>query len=1269
MTTFKALLTSLLALVLAILAFSASPAFAQSPWWHLSSGALPTNIKPGVARNEVQDVKVSATEGTFYLVIQAGPGAFVEVPYDDCASPSSTGCANGGTGTDVQSEINKALGAEDVTVTGGPGDATGSKPYVVEFMGGLADQTVPLMLSGAEVTEVAHGQPDGQIVVTATNLGDAPVEGATNPLTITDTLPPGLEAVAMEAFAGQHTFGPTGEDGPVQCKVKVLTCIYGEAGDVLPPFREIEVLISVKVKEGAQTGESNEASVSGGAAGGGGSVSVKHPVTISDTATPFGVEGYELTAEEEGGAADTLAGSHPFQLTTTFNLNDIVDQSGAPAPAQLTKDLHFKWPAGLVGNPTPIPRCTLGLFLKVKSPLEVRNACPADTAVGVALTTIHLPGENYGPGAYTFTDPVFNLEPEQGEPAKFGFLVPGAPIYINPSVRDGQDYGIDVNVENITEEASFLRSSVTIWGVPGEPEHDISRGNCITPGAPVACDLSEAQQSPPAFLALPTSCTGLMASTMTADSWEAPGVLTEPVGEPMGALHGCNRLPFEPSIAVTPGVTEASKPSGLKVDVHVPQQESLNPNGLSEADPRDITVTLPEGLALNPSAANGLQACNETQVGYKGENHQTGAQEFEPEVYDSETGKDEPTACPDASKIATATIKTPLLANPLTGSVYLAAPQNFRGGLPQNPFASLVAMYLVVDDPAEGVLIKLAGKVALSESGQVTATFENSPQAPFEDATLEFFGGERAPLATPALCRRPGEAGYQTLASFTPWSDTATDQDAFPAAAEFDIDSGPGGGPCPNPRGDQSPGALPFDVTLASGTANVSAGAFSALTTTLSRGEDNQNIQSVTLHYPAGLSGLLSSVKLCGEAEANAGTCGSESQIGETIISVGVGGDPFTVTGGKVYITGPYEGAPFGLSIVNPAKAGPFDLQEGRPVVVRAKIEVNPLTAALTITTNGAGQPYHIPTIIEGFHLQIQHVNVNITRPGFTFNPTNCNPAKVTGTVNSAEGASSPVEVPFQVHDCASLKFTPKFAVSTSGKTSKAGGASLTAKVTEPVGALGTQANIARVKVDLPKQLPSRLTTLQKACTNAQFEANPADCPSASKIGYAKVTTPLLPVPLEGPAIFVSHGGEAFPSLTMVLQGYGVTVDLVGTTFISHAGITSTTFKTVPDVPFNTFTLTLPEGKYSALAANGNLCTSKLAMPTEFLAQNGAKINESTPVGVTGCAKAKALTRAQKLQKALKACDKKAKAKRAGCRAKAHKQFGPVKAKKKGKKK
>jgi hypothetical protein len=320
-----------------------------------------------------------------------------------------------------------------------------------------------------------------------------------------------------------------------------------------------------------------------------------------------------------------------------------------------------------------------------------------------------------------------------------------------------------------------------------------------------------------------------------------------------------------------------------------------------------------------------------------------------------------------------------------------------------------------------------------------------------------------------------------------------------------------------------------------------------------------------------------------------------------------------------VFITGPYEGAPFGLSIVNPAKAGPFNLGN---VVVRAKIEVNPITSALTVTTDQSG-PYAIPQIIDGIPLQIKHVNVLIGRSKFVFNPSNCTPTSINALLTSSEGSTASLSTPFQVTNCATLLFKPKFSVSTSGRTSRTNGTSLHVKLSYPI-AEG-QANIRRVKVELPKQLPSRLTTLQKACPEKTFEANPATCPAASRVGSAMASTPAIKGLFTGPAYFVSHGGKKFPELIIVLTGEdGVMVQLHGETFISKKGITSSTFGAIPDVPVGGFELVLPEGPDSALAANGNLCKSKLKMPTEFVAQNGMVIHKSTPIAVTGCAKGKA---------------------------------------------
>jgi hypothetical protein len=590
--------------------------------------------------------------------------------------------------------------------------------------------------------------------------------------------------------------------------------------------------------------------------------------------------------------------------------------------------------------------------------------------------------------------------------------------------------------------------------------------------------------------------------------------------------------------------------------------------------------------------------------------------------------------CPDGSKVGIVKIKTPLLEHELEGAVYLARQE-------ANPFGSLFAMYLMVEDPISGSTIKLTGEVRLCQAagevidgmscqglGQIITTFKNTPDGPFEELQLHFFGGERSPLATPTRC-----GTYTTQASFVPWDGNGP----VNTTSTFQIEHGPGGGPCPGTP-------LPFNPSVTGGATNIQAGAFSPLTVSVNRKDGEQNLKSLVAKLPPGLLGVLTGVELCPEPQANEGLCGEASKVGEATISVGVGNQPYTVTGGKFYLTGPYNGhggctvgeagcAPFGLAFEVPAKAGPFDLEDTKHnhptcdcVLVRGKIELDPLTSAITIVSNPPGSPDSIPTSIEGIPLEIQHVNATTTRGNFQFNPTNCEKMSLVGTVQLNEGGSSTITTPFQVTNCAALGFAPKFAVSTSAKTSRLDGASLNVKLTYPSAPFGSQANVRQVKVELPRQLPSRLPTLQKACTAAQFGANPAGCPPASIVGYAKAITPLLPVPLEGPAYFVSNGSAAFPNLIMVLQGYGVTIDLVGDTFISKAGITSSTFNAVPDAPISSFELNLPAGKYSALAGLGNLCKQKLTMPTEFTAQNGATHNQTTKIAVTGCGKAKTKT-------------------------------------------
>jgi hypothetical protein len=1017
----------------------------------------------------------------------------------------------------------------------------------------------------------------GALVVRASNLGDAEIDGSSAKVTLRDVLPAGLVAKSVVGMVS-GVAGLIGLRGPVECSVvsgSLVECMFEGK---LPPYEQLEAEIAVEVLAGAKSGESNEATISGGGAAG---VSLKRPVVVSSAPALYGVSDYEQTVSNEDGSLDTQAGSHPYGLTTTFDLNRT---AVAPFQPAMPKDLDFDLPPGLIGNPTPFPQCSDAQFEKGPGGEQAGfvDECPADTAVGVATVTIYQPGFF---GLITVSTPVFSLKPAVGEPARFGFQSLVAHVILDTSVRTGGDYGVTVSSDNVTQITSFLGAQVTFWGVPGDPIHDQSRGwQCITGGLwglvyPVVGSCNAQKQSkPPPFLSLPTSCTGPLETTVSTDSWQAEGNFTAPLAptfEP--SLDGCNRLPFAPSISVAPDGQAGSSPSGLTVGIHVPQDALLNTTGLAEANVKDTTVALPAGVVLNPAAADGLEACSEAQIALS---------------------VDAGPSCPEASKVGTVEIKTPLLPDALTGAVYLASQD-------ANPFGSLVALYIVAEDPVSGTLIKVAGEVKPDPvTGQLVSSFKDTPQLPFEDFSLHFFGGSRAPLGTPASC-----GDYTTRAAIAPWSGNAP---AEPSSS-FQITSGPNASPCASP--------LPFNPSLTAGSTNIQAGAFTPFTTTMSRLDGQQNLQAIVLHMPPGISGLLTSVKLCSEPQADQGLCGPDSEIGETTVSVGLGGNPFSVKGGKVYITEGYGGAPYGLSIVNPAKAGPYDLEKNTPcdcVVVRAKIEVDPITAALTITTDNTG-PYKIPTILGGIPLQIQHVNVLINRPGFTFNPTNCNPMSITGTLSSTEGATSALSVPLQVTNCATLAFKPGFKLSTAGKTSRANGASLHVKLTYPKAPFGSQANIGKVKVDLPKQLPSRLTTLQKACPDSTFNANPAGCSPQSRVGEAKATTPLLPVPLTGPAYFVSHGGAKFPELVIVLSGFGTTVQLHAETFISPAGITSSTFRTVPDVPVGTFELTLPQGKFSALAANGNLCKTTLKMPTAFTAQNGATIKQSTPISVTGC--------------------------------------------------
>jgi hypothetical protein len=1043
-------------------------------------------------------------------------------------------------------------------------------------------------------------------------------------ITVVDHLPPGVstERTPEEEQLYHHSAWSCseGEDQTVvTCTSNVPVAPIGDALNISDPEQAMSavtpILIPVTVAGGtpAETG-TNTVTVSGGRALNSASSSNTNPIN-SGPDSAFGLSYLNFRTIGVSGESVSQAGGHPWAVTTDFEFNQEIapgvtnavshEEYRNVSSSEEVKTGVFEVPLGLLGNPMATPRCTQQQFTEAPSGGSYgdnSNGCPADTRVGVVY--VEKPGLV---GPYQ----MFNLASNSGHAAEFGFSFLGIGIILYGDAVHSDRGGYVVRFVSSVPQVFLGGASLTFFGNPA-----------------AAFETGEKETRP--FLANPVDCAASEAARtfeMHFDTWNAPGVgdpFTADFSDPnwvpasvvMAPVEGCEASRFDPSLSFQPasgsegGSTQADEPSGYDVNLKVPQTETFSE--LQTPELKTATVTLPQGLSVSPSAATGLLACSDAQIALE---------------------SDEPGSCPPASQIGTVQITSPLLERPLDGFVFLGEPDCSPCSAADAEAGHIFRLFLQTHSEEVGTTIKLEGTVKANPgTGQLTAEFKETPQLPFSDLELNLKSGARAPLANPQGC------GTFTISSaLEPWSAPVTPNTI--SESPFDISWDGHGGACP--------ASMPFAPSFNAGTASGAAGAYSPLTVEFSRQDREQDLSSITVHTPAGILGNLSGVPLCGEAQANAGSCGEASLIGMTSAVVGTGEDPFAITGGRVYLTGPYRGAPFGLSIVVPANAGPFHLGN---VIVRASIAISPQTAALTVTSDP------LPQIFDGVPIRLRKVVVEVNRPGFTLNATDCATRHVEATITGLEGftathgSSVTVSSPYNASGCANLAFKPQFSVATSGKTSKADGASLTAKLSYPNTVQGTQANVTRVKVDLPKQLPSRLTTLQKACTNAQFNANPAGCPPASFIGRAVVHTPILPVPLEGPAIFVSHGGEAFPSLTLVLQGDGVTIDLVGTTNISKAGITSTTFKTVPDAPFSTFELTLPEGPYSALAANGSLCALKktvlgkqkvtvkgrkrtetrqvktteaatLQMPTEFVAQNGAVIHQTTPINVTSCAK------------------------------------------------
>ncbi len=1095
---------------------------------------------------------------------------------------------------------------------------------------------------------------NGKVIVAATDIGDVGVNATHAPITVSDTLPAGLEATGVEWSVGfgspsYHPQWPTALLPPCAIAGQTVTCTMEPFEPFLPvaalePNERIEVEISVSVKPGATSGEVDEATVSGGEplrchevapeTGGfvdgechgeypfsssfippnpelgsrdfeqestGLSVPAGHaalPIVVSGSTVSFGVDKYDFQPEAPGGGPERQAGGHPDQLTTSLVLNQRLErqrgEGEGPANADTLpappKNLSFELPPGLIGNPTAVPRCSAAQFFSKPSAGSLIDECPPSSAVGIAMITFDEP-QNVS--LVTLPVPVFNLEPTFGEPARFGFFVGGVlPVVLDASLRTGGDYGVTVTAHRVPEISALLSSQITFWGEPGNSRHDAQRGwSCVAGGfysrageslPNCAASQGSGGESTP-FLRMPTACSGALRTPMLIQSWVAGAGFLPPLDPASAAsTEACNRLPFDPTIEVTPDVHAAASPTGLTVNLTVPQEASEAPGGLAEADLKDVRVALPAGMAVNPSSANGLEACAPAQVELHGP---------------------EPAHCPEASKIGTVRIDTPLLESPLEGAVYVAKPHD-------NPFGSLLAIYIAVDDPQDGVVVKLAGHIIPDPStGQLTTVFSENPQLPFEDFRLHFFGGPQAALATPPTC-----GSYSTATDMTPWS-APDGADALPSSS-FAIASGPEGTACAH-----SPSEEPNQPSFSAGTVTPLAGAYSPFVLHLNREDGSQQFSRIDAVLPPGLLGKLAGISYCPDsalavAEAKTGTaeqaspsCPSSSQVGTVSVGAGAGSNPYFV-GGKAYLAGPYKGAPLSLAIVTPAVAGPYDLGN---VVVRTALYVNPETTQITAKSDP------LPTILQGIPLDVRSISLKMDRAGFILNPTNCERMAVSGTETSVTGQSAPLTNSFQVGGCGDLAFAPKLALKVFGPTNRNAKPRFRAVLQTKPG----EANIRRAQVNLPHSEFLEQGHLHDICTRVQWNAGGGHgerCPKKSIYGRARAITPLLDKPLEGP-VYLRSSSHKLPDLVAALSGQ-IDVELDGKVDSGPNNGIRNTFEVVPDAPVSKFVLELKGGKKGLLVNSENLCAqqAKTQAIVRFVGQNG-KVEHFNPKVGNECAK------------------------------------------------
>ena len=1060
--------------------------------------------------------------------------------------------------------------------------------------------------STALPTHFAPGS-EGRIFVVSENLGAKATEGT---ITLTDEVPGGLEIVELEnkkTHELEPIIGAKSNDfGAVTptCEASGQKVTCTTPGPIRPGY-QIEMEIRVKVPSTEQE-LTNEATIKGGGAE---DASAASKVVISSEVAPFGflegTVGLDAPFTDPDGAATTQAGSHPYQLTFDVGFPTKLAEDGFTLiSADHLHDVAVDLPRGVIINPTATPELCTEAEL-------VGTGCPPASQLGISTALTSPTGS-----PIAGSSALYNMVAPPGEAAVLGSDALGIGIFVHlrGEVRSDGDYGVSGFATEIPALPTHpvFGARIDLWGDPSAEAHDVNRGSCTPPSSEVgSCPVP---RTGIALITLPGHCPaaplhfgarahsweglGEPAATASYESADLAGAPTE--------VQGCNQLTFEPALKVRPTTNLADSPSGLDAELSQPQDSSFDLNSPSPL--RDAVVTLPAGLSANASQADGLEVCSSEQIGLISAVGQSPVQISK-----------EPNRCPAAAKLGTVEVESPLLAQidednnvvydlegnpvprPLQGNLFLAKPFD-------NPFNSLLAIYIAIEDPRSGVIAKLAGKVEPNPlTGQLSTRFTENPQLPLQAVRLHLFTGPRAALQTPIAC-----GSYATSSSLTPWAAPAL-LDTHPSDA-FEISASPSGGACP-----ATEAGAPNAPAFSAGTLTPQAKAFSPMVLKLSREDGSQRISKLEATLPAGLLARLVGVAQCSDAQIAAATarskpeegalekaapsCPAAAELGTVDVGAGAGPSPVHI-GGRAYLAGPYKGAPLSVVVITPAIAGPFDLGT---VVVRSALNIDPTTAQGRVVSD----PF--PQLLQGIPTDVRSVAVRVDRPNFTLNPTSCAPKSFLALATSAPGQVASLSSPFQVGGCEALGFKPKLTLSLSGGTRRGAHPAFKAVLSARPG----DANIARSSVALPHSEFIDQGHFQTICTRVQFAA--AQCPAGAVYGHASATSPLVDYALEGP-IYLRSSSHKLPDLVAVLKGppsQPIEVDLIGRVDSVNGGIRFT-FEVVPDAPVTKAIFTAQGGKKGLFQNSTNICRGTHRATVKMDGQNG-KFSDARPALKVRC--------------------------------------------------